>query len=107
MEPTESNAAKILGRFLFISGCSAHVRGGPNSGHSFFVCGPTAPMGCSTCSLWVELSIPGEVFVNFHLGRPWCSINRPNFQENGTVWFIYGAPRPAEMKVREDLTGDR
>ena len=34
MEPTESNAARIIGRFLFISGCSAHFGGDTFHGFS-------------------------------------------------------------------------
>ena len=48
---------------------------------SFFQCGPAALMGCSTGRFWYKLSIPGEVSAHFHLGRLWCSINRPNFKK--------------------------
>jgi hypothetical protein len=74
---------------------------------SFFQCGPAALMGCSTGRFWYKLSIPGGDCAKSHLGRPWCCINRPNFQENGAFWCIYRAPRPAKMKARAVTTGDR
>ena len=84
----------------------------PPSPQSFFVCGPAALVGCSTAGFWYKLSIPGRcmhgLFANFHLGRPWCSINKPKLPKKTIrFWSVYRTPRPAEVKVREAPTGDR
>ena len=74
--------------------------------HSFFLSKPGVQVKVPSEPFWYKLSIPGGVSANFHLGPPWCSINRPKSVVFLKDCRIYRTPRPAEVKVRKSAAGD-
>ena len=74
---------------------------------SFFVCGPAALVGCSTGSFWYKLLIHGGLFANFHLGRLWCSIHKPNSQKKYVLVYLYNTKNQYILAYLYNTMADR